>query len=244
MTRAARVSLLAVTIVAALICTALGLWQGGRLADRRAANQEALAGRSLPVLELPPQDAGAMTPQRRVRVRGRYDHASTFLLRGRADRDVPGVHVVVPLLIEGQPGAVMVNRGFVPASDAVRPDYDWDRPEEAVVEGIAFPVPVTTDSGGPIVLDGTTTWRRLDRATVRARLSYPVSDLMVHQTAADPRPDGASPFPRPAALPLLDDGPHLSYMVQWFGLAAASLAFGVIFVWRGTGRREGGDSEQ
>jgi len=237
-TRAARVSLLAVTIIAAGICTSLGVWQGRRLVARRAANAEALAGRSLPVLAVDAATLADATPQRRLRATGVFDHARTFILRGRADRDVPGVHVVVPLLLDGGREAIMVNRGFVPAHDAVRPDYDWDRTDRATVEGIAFPIPETADSGTPIVLDSTTTWRRLDRAVVHARLPYPVSDLMLHQTAPDVRPEGASPFPRVAALPLLDDGPHLSYMVQWFGLAAASLAFGVIFVWRGTGKRE------
>jgi len=232
-TRTARVSLLAVTILAAGVCTSLGLWQGRRLSARRAANAEALAGRSQPVVDLNRSPLSDASPQRRLRATGVFDHARTFVLRGRSDRDVPGVHVVVPLRLEGRPEAILVNRGFVPAHDAVRPDYAWDRTERVTVEGIAFPVPVTTDSGTPLTMGGSTTWRRLDLATVRARLPYPVADLVLHQTEPDRRPEGASPYPRLAALPMLDDGPHLSYMIQWFGLAAASLAFGVIFGVRG-----------
>jgi surfeit locus 1 family protein len=236
-TRTARVSLIAVTIVAAGVCTSLGFWQGRRLSARRAANAEALAGRSQPVVDLNVQPMSEAGPQRRLRASGVFDHARTFILRGRSDRDTPGVHLVVPLLLDGRQDAILVNRGFVPAHDAVRPDYAWDRPERVTVEGIAFPVPVTADSGTPLTLDGATTWRRLDLATVRARLPYPVADLVLHQTVPDQRAGDASPFPRLATLPTLDDGPHLSYMIQWFGLAAASLAFGVIFGVRG-GRRE------
>ena len=237
MTRTARVSLVAMTIVAAGVCTSLGLWQGRRLAARRAANVEALAGRTQAVVDLNLEPLSAAGPQRRLRATGVFDHARTFVLRGRSDRDVPGVHVVVPLLLDGRLEAILVNRGFVPAHDAVRPDYAWDQTERVTVEGIAFPVPVTADSGTPLALDGSTTWHRLDLGAVRARLPYPVSDLMLHQTEPDPRPEGASPYPRLATLPTLDDGPHLSYMIQWFGLAAASLAFGVIFGVRG-GRSE------
>jgi cytochrome oxidase assembly protein ShyY1 len=30
----------------------------------------------------------------------------------------------------------------------------------------------------------------------------------------------------------MDGGPHLSYAVQWFGIAAAVIAFGIFFVLR------------
>jgi cytochrome oxidase assembly protein ShyY1 len=34
-------------------------------------------------------------------------------------------------------------------------------------------------------------------------------------------------------MPTLDDGPHLSYAIQWFAIAAAIAAFGVIVMRRG-----------
>ncbi len=36
----------------------------------------------------------------------------------------------------------------------------------------------------------------------------------------------------PISPPELTNGPHLSYAIQWFGIALAALVFGVIFLWR------------
>ncbi|HEX9166598.1 MAG TPA: SURF1 family protein [Gemmatimonadales bacterium] len=176
--------------------------------------------------------------QRRVVARGTWDHAHTFVLRARADRDAPGVHIVTPLRLDGRAEAVLVNRGFVPANDATRPGVAWDQPERGTARGFAFLIPSVPDSGTPLTLDGETSWRRLDLATVRGRLPYPVLDVYVHVTEREARADSASPWPIPARLQDLNDGPHLNYLVQWFMLAAASLAFGVIFVLKREGERE------
>jgi len=239
MTRRARAALFGLTLVSAAVCSALGLWQLGRLTDRRAANELAVAGRELPELDLTAareggreRDGAGELDQRRVVASGTWDHTNTFVLRARADRDAPGVHIVTPLRLDGREEAVLVNRGFVPANDATRPGVEWDQPERGTARGFAFLIPSVPDSGTPLTLDGATSWRRLDLATVRGRLPYPVLDVYVHVTERETRTDSAPPWPIPARLQDLNDGPHFNYMVQWFMLAAASLAFGVIFVLR------------
>jgi surfeit locus 1 family protein len=237
-TRSSRLALLALTVLAAGVCSALGVWQARRLASRRAANRIAVAGR-----ELPPVDLGNLTSpgsldQRRALATGTFDHDHAIVLRARSERDVPGVHIVTPLRLDGRMEAVLVNRGFVPANDAMHPDSALvDRTVHLTVHGLAFRIPENPDSGTPLIREGRTTWRRLDLPTLRARLPYPILDIYLYETGPEPRAKGAPLFPRPTPIPEPDDGPHLYYMVQWFGLAAASLAFGVLFVWRGTGRR-------
>jgi surfeit locus 1 family protein len=162
---------------------------------------------------------------------GTFDFAHAFVLRGRVERDAPGVHLVVPLKLHGREDAVLVHRGFVPADDALRSDTSTIdvSPGERTVEGILIEVPDDPSGAAPVVVNGDTTWHRLDRATVRSRLPYPVLDVYLFETERESRPDAARPWPVLATLPALDDGPHLSYMVQWCGIAAAALAFAFIF---------------
>ena len=238
MTRGSRLALLTLTLLAAGVCSALGAWQARRLASRRAANQIAVAGRDLPSVDLRTRDNSASLDQRRVVATGSFDHDHTIVLRARSERDVPGVHIVTPLRLDGGTEAVLVNRGFVPANDAMNPDSALiDRGGHLTVQGLAFRIPESPEHGTPLVRAGRTSWRRLDLPSLRARLPYPILDVYLYETGPEPRAAGAPLFPRPTPIPELDDGPHLFYMVQWFGLAAASLAFGVLFVWRGTGKR-------
>ena len=223
-----RFGLFALMLLVSAICVGLGLWQGRRLTARRSANQAALTARALPEVNLNEIVLNQALPGRRVRARGSFDHSHSFVLRGRVEREIPGVHIVVPLRLEGQPEAILVNRGFVPAPDAARPDSGAiDRTTELTVRGLARPIPSTADSGGPLIYAGATTWRRLDLGAVKAHLPYPVLDVYLHETEPELRMEGAARWPTPAQLPPLDDGPHLSYMIQWFGIAAVALGFGV-----------------
>ena len=226
-----RVALITVCLIVAAGATGLGFWQLGRLQARRAANGIALAGRTLPPLSLNTPGLGDSLNQRRATATGTFDYAHAFLLRSRVERDAPGVHQVVPLKLSGAETAVLVHRGFVPANDALRPDTSTIdiTPGERTVEGILIPVPDDPEGAAPVVVNGDTTWHRLDRTAVRARLPYPVLEVYLFETERESRPDASRPWPILASLPALDDGPHLSYMVQWFGIAAAALAFVVIF---------------
>jgi surfeit locus 1 family protein len=91
------------------------------------------------------------------------------------------------------------------------------------VEGIALPI--GSDSGAPLQQGGRTTWARLDREGLRSRLPYSLYSLYLRQV-----PDSTLPaFPRRLEPPALDDGPHLSYAIQWFSFALIALIFaGVI----------------
>jgi len=224
-----------VTIVVALLCLGLSGWQLSRRAERRAANAMALAGRTLPVLDLSGPSDGAPRAQRRIRARGVFDHESEIILRGHLLTGAPGVHVVTPLRLTGSDSAILVNRGFVPAADGATPDNPIP-PEPGLVniEGIGLAVPVTAEGGQPAGGAGKESWRRMDLAALRARLPYPI--LEVYLLAL---PDSSRQgWPRRVVPPPLDEGPHLSYALQWLGIAAAVFGFGLFFV-LGIGRREG-----
>lgn len=210
----------------------LGVWQLGRLRERRAANRQIAAARAAVPATLPPvpPDAAWLAEHRMV-ARGRYDHAREMVIRGEVLQGVPGVRIVTPLLLADGGPAVLVDRGFLPAPDAVTVDLRGsEEPGEQTVRGIGLPVPV--GPGGPIEHGGRSTWRRLDLAALRARLPYTVLPVYIKQS-----PDSTLPrFPRREELPPMDDGPHLSYAVQWFLFAGMAVAFAFLVV----GKRSGG----
>lgn len=216
-------------MAAAAVCVRLGFWQMGRLQERRAANRVAGEARAAPPVRLPGAGHVGSLANRRVEAVGRYDHANEIVVRGTSFQGLPGVAVVTPLRLAGRDTALLVTRGFVPAPDAVTAELDPLREEgEVRVEGVALPL----DSGGgrPLERNGRTTWGALDGAALRDRLPYPFFPVALRQT-----PDPSLPrLPRRLEPPALDDGPHLSYAVQWFLFAGMAVAFAVVVVarWR------------
>jgi surfeit locus 1 family protein len=221
-----------VTVVVAAGCLGLALWQFGRRADRLAENRIAVAGRGLPVLDLaqPTQEPRA---QRRGIARGTFDHGQEIILRGRLLTGAPGVHIVTPLRLTEGDSAVLVHRGFMPAADGAVPELAIPEERGAVtIEGIIMPVPSSGDGGRPVEHRGRPTWGRLDRDALRARLPYPLKDVYL---LAQPDTSRRG-WPRRVEPPPLDEGPHLSYALQWLGIGAAVFGFGVFFI-LGIGRR-------
>jgi len=207
-------------LVVVLVCVRLGLWQLDRLQERRTRNA-AIAGRmALPPLTLddaPADTAGLL--HRRVALRGRYDHEHDIVLAGRSRRGLPGVHLYAPLRLDG--GAVLVERGWLPSPDSRTADRTPFRRDAPVrIEGIALPFPAPEGSG--FAEEGTGfphTWFRLDGEEIADAFPYRLAPLYVRRLAGDT----AEPAPTPLAAPELDDGPHLSYAVQWFSFAAIFL---------------------
>lgn len=226
MSSRARLLVIACFGLAALVFARLGFWQISRLGERRAANVVALAARSAPQI---PLDGGvpvtAALSGREVSVAGRYDHEHEVVLRGKAYGGSPGVEVVTPLVLDGGKLAVLVNRGFLPAPDAVTVRTDLVRePGRMRVQGTALPVP--SGRGAPLEQGGYTTWAQLDRDALAARLPYSIAPVYVRQS-----PDPALPrFPRRLEPIPIDDGPHLSYAIQWFSFALMSVVFGTVIL--------------
>ncbi|HWA16384.1 MAG TPA: SURF1 family protein [Gemmatimonadales bacterium] len=223
----------AITVILALVFVRLGLWQVSRLRERRAANRAALAAREAApaVLGDSTRPTNARTlGDHRIMIEGEYDFGGELVLRGQSAGGVPGVRVVTPLRPLGGDTAILVQRGFVPAPDAQTVDLAPLREEGIVrVTAIGFLLPDTAVSGEPREKDGRTTWRRIDLAAVRRQLGYPVSQLLALQLP-DP---GLPAVPRRDPPATLDDGPHLSYAVQWFSFALTAVVIGSIVLVQG-----------
>ncbi len=212
--------------ILALVFARLGLWQMSRLHERRAANAVALEARSAPRMRL--DGSTPITAEldgREVSVSGRYDLEHDVVLRGKVYGGSPGVEVVTPLVLQGGRMAVLVNRGFLPTPDAITAQTDSVREYgRVVVEGTALSVP--SGAGAPLDRGGYTTWARLDREALATRLPYPIAPIYIRQA-----PNAALPrFPRRLEPLPIDDGPHLSYAIQWFSFALMAVIFGIVIL--------------
>ncbi|HEX6615113.1 MAG TPA: SURF1 family protein [Gemmatimonadales bacterium] len=221
-----RRAVMVLMLLAAAGFARLGIWQLDRLHQRRAANVVTRAARAAPPITLTAADTDPdRLAEHRVVAQGHYDLGSDIVLRGAVLEGAPGVLVVTPLLLADSGPAVLVTRGFLPAPDAVTVDLDGLQESGRVtVRGIAKPLP--SGGGEPLAHGGRTTWRRLDLAALRTRLPYDLLPVYVEQTPDSSLP----PFPRRLAPAPIDEGPHLSYAIQWFLFATLAAGFGVLVV--------------
>jgi cytochrome oxidase assembly protein ShyY1 len=221
----ARVVFLLLCLLVAAVCVRLGLWQRSRLHERRASNAAVLQARVLPPVSLGIA-SWRVVDQQRVSATGTWDPAHQMLIRNQVMRGVPGVVIVTPLLRGSIDSAVLVVRGFVPSPDGVSlPGADSVKVSgDTTVSGAAARLREWPDSGGLLERDGVATWRALDASEIRARLPYPVSSVTIRELG-DSADQG---FPRRLFPERLDDGPHWSYMMQWFAFATIAVVMGLL----------------
>jgi surfeit locus 1 family protein len=139
--------------------------------------------------------------------RGVYDFSAERTWPGRSFDGTPGVALITPLRL-GDGSAVLVDRGWVPSPDAFHVDHGLYRePDTAQVTGLALIPP-----------------RGRGDVTPEGFLPFVVQVDM-------PGPPGG--LPRRWPPPAFDNGPHLSYAVQWFSFALIALVGTAALIRRG-----------
>ena len=68
--------------------------------------------------------------------------------------------------------------------------------------------------------------RRLDRDSLAKRLPYPVAPFLLVMT--DTAHAAGDSIPARVAEPVLDDGPHLGYALQWFAFALIGVVGAIV----------------
>lgn len=204
-------------LVAAALCSGLGGWQLHRLGERRARNAAIAARRAAPPLALRGGVPADSVEHRRVLATGVLDYPRQRVWPGRTHQGVPGVTILTPLrLADGT--AVFVDRGWVPSPDGQHVDLARTREHDTVtVVGLARRAPRAPGDVDPRALGDS--------------LPYAVAPFVVQWLPAG---EGFSDSPMPVRrwpAVALDDGPHLSYAIQWFAFAAIALG-GMVAVLR------------
>ena len=224
--------LLFAAIVAAA-CIRLGFWQLSRLAQRRARNAVVTARLSEPVVPITTLHPDSFSVLRRVVISGRPDFEHEIVLAARSYQGSPGVYLFTPLHVAGGDTAILVNRGWIYAPDGASVDLSRWRENGTSFVGYAELIPQgRSNTPDGVLRRDARVARELDLVTVNSLLPYPVSPLYLVATGQDTTKPVAERVARLPA-PALDEGPHLSYALQWFAFAAIALVGGATVAARG-----------
>jgi cytochrome oxidase assembly protein ShyY1 len=193
----------------------LGLWQLRRLDERKQLNR--LVAAHLHAAPVPIQDLGDLTNERFTRVSVEGTVEAEVLINNRSLQGSagawPAVEVALP---DGQ--HVLVSRGFNADGVALTP-----APKRVQVEGFLIPRS-RLDSSARVDLDPFFSNDRVLQGLVQQTSPAPALPLL----AVPP--------------PTLDEGPHLSYAVQWFIFSTIAV-LGYPLILRRTARHEREEAE-
>lgn len=227
-------------------CVSLGFWQLRRLAARRALNARIVhrLDEAPVAVDSLPRDTAALH-YRAVAVRGTYDFAHELVLADRTRNGAPGVDIITPIRTPASDTSLLVVRGWVYAPDGLTVDLAKWR-EEDTVSSVGYARPLDVPYPGHAALEGhPNAYRWVDLRAVRASVPYPVYPFLV-VLGGDTTNAAARLAHRPPRVPPppLDEGPHMSYAIQWFSFATIAIV-GTIFFLRagGTGGRRRDEDE-
>lgn len=200
-----------------------GFWQLDRLEERQAANRiiESRGDQTLVLDRSPSIGDGAELAFQAVEGEVRFIEVDLGRVANRSSNGIAGEHVVAIVeLADGSPLAV--NRGFVPVN-LVQPLDPLPSGPVRVTGWLRDSVERETfgaeDLGTGRILP------RFDTEAIAARFGRDLPPVWLQLATVDGAVPGPSGSPEALALPPLDDGPHLSYAVQWFTFAALGVAF-------------------
>jgi surfeit locus 1 family protein len=225
-----RTLILVATVITAVFIR-LGFWQLSRLRERQALNAE-LASRAVDspvaISQLPTDTANAH--YRRVSVQGTYDYANEIVLTLRSRDGSPGVNIVTPVRIPSSDTALLLVRGWVYSPDGMTVDLStWREGPQANGSGFVETLPPAR-AGRNSSQPHPNAYRWLDRRDLEERFHYPLKPYYVVLTSP---PDSGSKNAIPRlTVPPMDEGPHLSYAIQWFSFAAISIIGTILFLRR------------
>lgn len=201
------ITLAVVAVVIAALCVWAGTWQLDRLKQRRARNSVLQTRLALPPLDARRGLSADSARWRRIIARGVYDFDAELTWPGRSFEGTPGVALITPLRLHDG-SVVLVDRGWVYSPDAFHVDHAaYREPDTTSVTGIGLLPP-----------------RGRGDVTVTGFLPF-----VIQAGGKDP----ARGLPRRWPAPVFDNGPHLSYAIQWFSFALIALVGTAVMIRKG-----------
>jgi len=214
-------------VLAAILFVRLGFWQLARLHAKVQRNSAIAVQQREPTVQFAslPRDTAAAR-YRRATAAGVFDYEAELVLSNRTYQGSPGADLITPMRLAGSDTAVLVDRGWVYSPDGASVDRVRWRERDSVaivgyVEQYAPDAGTTSAARDPRIV------RRISRREVSSRIPYPLAPYYLVQTG-----DTASSHPVRREMPVLDEGPHRGYAIQWFFFAATALVGAIFVVWR------------
>ena len=234
--------LLAVCILAGLVCFRLGIWQLDRLGQRRAQNALILERTAQVPLDLQAALSLPDAAYRPVMAHGAFDPAYAVYLSNRSQDEQPGKHVVAPFRLDGDGSAILVNLGWVAFDQAEGTGPSaWLPAGTVTLHGIlrasqteprfAWLADSTPVAGAP----PRTEWRVLSLSGLQGQTPYPLAAYYLALT--EPANSASALLPAPEVD--LSEGPHLSYAIQWFAFGTTAIIGGMALARSARRRRPG-----
>ncbi|MGH1404642.1 MAG: SURF1 family protein [Alphaproteobacteria bacterium] len=221
------------TLSGVVVLCALGTWQLHRLGWKQeiltAIDREYAIDPMTRALEVSDLPVGSLDFKRGYLI-GRYQNDKEIVVQSRTYKGVPGYHILVPLTLEGQAGAILVNRGWIPIESERDHDFKLDRHDQLVtVTGILRPVP-QDNAFVPYNSPDQDMWYRIDIGEIAEKQG--VSNLYsaifyVEQEGKNVRE--ADLYPKPVAAKLRPNNNHAQYTFFWFTMACALIG---VYVFR------------
>lgn len=206
----------------------LGLWQLGRAFEKEALQEGIRAAAALPELDTQALVRSTLGPDfhhRRVKLRGQWVSQFTIYLENRPMGGRAGFIVVTPLVLEGYPGAIAVQRGWIPRDAQDRTKLMAPGSPEGLVEvwgRLAHPPGALLELGAADAQPGPIRQNiDLDAYSVQTGLL-----LMPFTVLQEGPPEKGLLRDWPA--PIVNVQKHYGYAFQWF---AMSLLVGGLYVW-------------
>ncbi|WP_210115798.1 SURF1 family cytochrome oxidase biogenesis protein [Acidipropionibacterium timonense] len=221
-------ALIGLTAVLAAVMIRLGEWQVHRLEGRRAANAIIRTNRSAAPVDWSTLFGGSITSAqqwRPVTATGTFDATKQIQVRYRSVGSTDGSEIVTVLhTTSGRD--VLVDRGLLPRSASSGDDQTIPAPPSGTVTVTGY---VRGDENGKptavVPVDGKA--RLINSAAIAKALDVSLPSGYIALTSVTPSQSGGLV---PVPYPELDEGPHLSYAIQWFCFTVIAVAGVVILI--------------
>ena len=209
------------TLILLPVLISLGIWQLGRADEKRALLEAQAQKAQLPVYDIAherdkPQDIA----HRRLKAVGRFDAQHIIYIDNKVYQGKVGYDVVEPLLLENTDVAVLVNRGWIAATEsrAVLPTVPHaDSPQ--VIEGLAriqTKDVASLGAGNRVGDDWPALVRWIDISELQQSLPFKLKPYLLLQTN-----DTQDGLVREWKFSSSPPEKNISYAIQWFSLATA-----------------------
>lgn len=162
---------------------------------------------------------------RRVHLVGTWDHRGNMVLANRVRYGLKGEELVTPLLPATGGPAILVDRGWYPASERDRVLAALGAEARADIEGLGVDA-----SGRTARRTSLGTWTGLAPESMAEAAGVPLLPWAVIQGTAvsgDIRPPAGGALPVQRFSPFVNTTPHLQYALTWYGIGVALIGVAV-----------------